>query len=155
MLKVGDPAPSFTLKDQDARAVSLQEYRGKWLILYFYPKDDTPGCTAEACSFSDDIDVLRSIGAEVVGISKDSVASHQMFTDRYSLPFTLLSDTDSKVIRAYGARKKKALFGRSYWGTARVTYLIDPQGLIAKVYPHVKPATHAEELIRDLKEKQA
>jgi peroxiredoxin Q/BCP len=143
-------APDFSLLDQDGRQHSLQDYHGKWLVLYFYPKDDTPGCTAEACSFRDERDVIAENGAEVVGVSKDSVASHKKFTQKYGLSFTLLSDPDHKVMEAYGAWGQKKFMGRDYAGTIRSTFIINPDGYIVREYPKVTPKDHALQIIRDL-----
>jgi thioredoxin-dependent peroxiredoxin len=145
-------APDFTLSDQNGTPHRLADYRGKWLVLYFYPKDDTPGCTAEACSFRDEREVIAEHGAEIVGISKDSVASHKRFAEKYSLTFTLLSDEDHQVIEAYGAWSPKKMFGREYLGTQRKTFIIDPNGDIVREYPDVTPKEHAREIIHDLAE---
>ncbi len=150
MLKVGQAAPEFRLKDQDNKERSLGGYKGKWLVVYFYPKDDTPGCTKEACGIRDNFEKLSEMAA-VVGISRDSVKSHRKFVDKYKLPFGLLSDPEAKVIKAYGAWGQKKFMGREFEGILRITYLVDPQGKIAKVYPDVKPEGHAEELTADLK----
>jgi peroxiredoxin Q/BCP len=152
MLNQGSQAPEFSLLDQSGIAHQLSDYRGKWLVLYFYPKDDTPGCTTEACNFRDDIPSFQSLDAEVVGISKDSVRSHQKFVNKYNLPFTLLSDEDGSVCESYGVWLEKSMYGKKYMGIARSTYLIDPEGKIAKVYPKVKVKEHAAELLRDLNE---
>lgn len=146
------PAPNFSLLDQDGAIYTLESFAGKWLVLYFYPKDDTPGCTAEACNFRDARDAIAEYGdASVVGISKDSVKSHKKFSEKHKLNFTLLSDTDHQVINAYGAWQKKKFMGREYMGIMRNTYLINPKGMIAKEYVNVSPATHASEIITDLK----
>lgn len=129
-------APDFTLLDQNNQPHSLQDYRGKWVILYFYPKDDTPGCTTEACNFRDSLRELQKLGLVVLGVSKDSVASHGKFAAKYQLNFPLLSDPDHQVIEQYQA-------------SSRTTYLIDPQGYIAKVYPKVNPTQHAAEILAD------
>lgn len=142
-------APDFSLPDQNGQTHSLKDYAGRWLVLYFYPKDETPGCTKEACNFRDQRDAIREAGkAEVVGISKDSVESHHRFAEHYSLNFTLLSDPDHRTIEAYGA------WGGMF-GTKRHTVLIDPKGKIAKEYRGVDPATHAGEIIADLQALQA
>lgn len=154
MLKVGDRAPTFTLKDQDGRSHQLSDYAKSWVVLYFYPRDNTPGCTKEACSFRDSIDVLRNINTEVIGISKDSILSHQSFIDRYNIPFTLLSDPEKEIIKKYGAWQKKNSFGREYYGTHRMTYLIDPKGKIAKIYKTVNPLKHVDQVIADLSKLQ-
>lgn len=147
-------APDFTLQDQNNQSHSLGDYRGKWLVLYFYPKDDTPGCTTEACAFRDTREDLAKY-AEVVGVSKDSVASHKKFSDKYELNFTLLSDPDHKVIEAYGSWQPKKFMGREFLGTHRDTFLIDPKGNIAKEYRGVDPKTHGLQIIADLKALQA
>lgn len=143
-------APDFTLLDQNSESHSLTDYQGKWLVLYFYPKDDTPGCTTEACSFRDERDIIAEHGAEIVGISKDSVASHKKFAEKYNLNFTLLSDEDHKIIEAYGAWAPKKMFGREYIGTQRRTFIVDPNGDIVREYPDVTPKEHAREIIHDL-----
>jgi len=143
-------APDFTLLDQNSESHSLTDYHGKWLVLYFYPKDDTPGCTTEACSFRDERDIIAEHGAEIVGISKDSVASHKKFAEKYNLNFTLLSDEDHKIIEAYGAWAPKKMFGREYIGTQRRTFIVDPNGDIVREYPDVTPKEHAREIIHDL-----
>jgi peroxiredoxin Q/BCP len=143
-------APDFTLLDQNGTTRSLKDYRGKWVVLYFYPKDDTPGCTTEACSFRDEREVIAEHGAEIVGVSKDSVASHKKFAEKYNLNFTLLSDPDHEVIAAYNSWSPKKMFGREYMGTVRNTFLIDPEGMIAREYPNVTPKEHALQIIRDL-----
>lgn len=151
MLSVGTKAPTFTLKDQNGRAHKLSDYRGKWLVIYFYPKDNTPGCTKEACSFRDSIDVIRNTGAEVIGISKDTITSHAKFADRYNLPFPILADPQTSTIKKYESWGKKKLFGNEFFSTIRTSYIINPKGLIAKVYPKVSPNTHTQEIIKDLK----
>lgn len=149
-------APNFSLPDQDGTLHSLKDYAGRWLVVYFYPKDDTPGCTAEACNFRDARDAIAEYGnAAVVGISKDSVKSHKKFADKHSLNFTLLSDPDHTVIEAFGAWQQKKFMGREYMGIMRNTYIINPEGKIVKSYQGVTPATHAGELITDLKTLQA
>jgi len=149
-------APDFSLTDQNGKLHSLADYSGKWLVLYFYPKDDTPGCTAEACSFRDERELIETLGgAEVVGISKDSVASHKKFAEKYNLNFSLLSDPDHKIIEAYKSWKPQKFMGREYLGTKRNTFIIDPAGNIAKKYEGVDPKAHAAEIIDDLKALQA
>lgn len=143
-------APDFSLPDQDGKMYSLADYAGKWLVLYFYPKDDTPGCTKEACNFRDGRDEISQL-AEVVGISKDSIASHKKFADKYNLNFTLLADPEHKVIEAYGSWQPKKFMGREYLGTSRDTFIINPEGQIVKEYHGVDPKTHAEQIITDLK----
>jgi thioredoxin-dependent peroxiredoxin len=145
-------APDFTLPDEDGTMHSLSQYRGKWLILYFYPKDDTPGCTKEACFFRDQYDDLRKMGTEVVGISKDPVRQHRKFKDKYGLNFTLLSDESRETIKAYGAWGQKKFMGRIFDGTLRNTYLIDPSGEIRKSYEKMNPADNAGGIMKDLVE---
>jgi len=149
-------APNFSLQDQNGSLRLLSDYAGKWLVLYFYPKDDTPGCTTEACNFRDERDAIAEFGnAEVVGISKDSVASHQKFVEKYGLNFTLLSDPDHTVAEAYGSWKPKKFMGREYMGVERNTFIISPTGQIAKEYRGVNPKEHAVQIINDLKELQS
>ncbi|HSX33154.1 MAG TPA: thioredoxin-dependent thiol peroxidase [Candidatus Saccharimonadales bacterium] len=149
---VNTPAPDFSLPDQDGNLHRLADYAGKWLVLYFYPKDDTPGCTKEACNFRDAREVIAELGqAEVVGVSKDSVASHKKFADKYHLPFTLLSDPDHQVIEAYGAWKPKTFMGKEFIGTHRNTVIINPAGEIVKTYEGVDPQAHAAQIISDLR----
>lgn len=143
-------APKFTLPDQDNKHHSLDDYLGRWLIVYFYPKDDTPGCTKEACSLRDNKAVFEKLDVSLIGISKDSVASHKKFAEKYHLNFPLLSDPEHTVIEAYGAWGKKKFMGREFTGIIRNTVLINPQGEIQKEYKNVNPLLHAEELIRDL-----
>lgn len=145
-------APDFSLPDQDGVTRTRAEYAGKWIVLYFYPKDDTPGCTTEACSFRDMRDVIAELGqAEVIGISKDSVKSHKKFADKHNLNFTLLSNPDHSVIEAYGSWGQKKFMGREYMGIMSNTYLINPAGEIVKSYEGVDPKKHAQEIITDLK----
>ncbi len=149
-------APDFNLLDQNGDAHTLKEYAGRWLVIYFYPKDDTPGCTKEACTFRDARDAIAEFGnAHVIGISKDSVKSHKKFAEKHSLNFTLLSDPDHTTIDAFGAWQKKKFLGREYMGIMRNTYLVTPEGKIAKTYENVTPATHAAEIIKDLQDLQA
>lgn len=153
MTKVDVPyqAPDFSLKSSDGAAHSLSQYRGHWVVLYFYPKDDTPGCTAEACSMRDARDELTDLGAKVIGISRDEAASHEKFKTKYNLNFTLLSDPDAKVIRDYGAWGAKQ-FGRE--GILRKTFIIDPDGQVVKVYGRVTPLGHGEQVVDELKRLQ-
>ncbi len=141
------PAPDFSLPDQTGRQHHLSDYSGKWVVLYFYPKDDTPGCTVEACSFRDARDDLAALGAQIIGISKDDAGSHERFTTKYNLNFTLLSDADGRVMTAYGAWGKK-MFGRE--GVLRKTFIIDPEGQIVKTFGRVTPAGHGEQIIQTL-----
>lgn len=143
-------APDFSLPDQDNKIHSLKDYKGKWVLLYFYPKDDTPGCTKEACNFRDSSQDFKDNGVTVLGVSKDTVASHKKFHDKYHLNFTILSDTGLKVIKAYGAWGKKKFLGKEFEGTLRNSYLINPDGEIVKSYNGVNPLTHANEIITEL-----
>lgn len=145
-------APEFSLKDSEGTTHSLNQYAGKWLVVYFYPKDDTPGCTVEACAFRDARDDLAALGASIVGISADDASSHEKFKAKHTLNFTLLSDPDHKAIEAYGAWGKK-MFGRE--GILRKTFIIDPNGMVVKVYGRVTPLGHGEQLVRDLQQLQS
>ena len=148
MNKTPYEAPNFSLKDSNGNQHSLEDYHGSWVVLYFYPKDDTPGCTAEACSLRDARDALAEMGAQIIGISRDEPSSHEKFKQKYSLNFTLLADTDATVIRQYGAWGKK-MFGKK--GVLRKTFLINPAGQVVKVYGRVTPVGHGEQVIADLK----
>lgn len=150
MLDKNTKAPEFILPDQEGKMVSLRDFLGQKVLLYFYPKDDTPGCTKEACSFRDFRSELEARGVRVVGVSKDSVKSHSKFASKYKLPFTLLSDESTLVIQKYEAWGKKKFMGREYNGVLRISYLIDEKGNIIKTYPQVSPENHAEEVLRDL-----
>lgn len=152
MKKAPYPAPSFQLPDDKGEAHTLSDFKGKWVVLYFYPKDDTPGCTIEACSLRDARDDIAALGAEIIGISKDEASSHEKFKAKHSLNFTLLSDADGSVIEAYGAWGKK-MFGKE--GILRQTSIIDPAGAVVKVYGRVTPLGHGEQIIADLKKLQA
>ena len=147
MLKVGDKAPNFTLKDKDGNAVSLSDFLGKKVVLYFYPKDNTPGCTRQACAFSGAYGEFQRRGIEVIGISKDSVASHVKFAEKYSLPFVLLADPEREAIEAYGVWQEKKLYGKLSFGVVRATFIIDENGIIETVMPKVKPDTNAAEIL--------
>ena len=151
MLEVGMKAPEFTLQDQDGREVSLADYRGKKVVLYFYPKDSTPGCTRQACAFAGSLSEIKAQGAVVLGVSKDSVASHRKFADKYGLPFTLLSDPQLEAIQAYGVWQEKKLYGKVSMGVVRTTFVIDEAGVVTAVMPKVKPDTNAAEVLRLLK----
>ena len=146
-LKEGDAAPGFTAQTNGGGKVSLADFKGKNVILYFYPRDDTPGCTKEACTFRDHWDDFKKAGAVVLGVSTDSVKKHDKFVDKYKLPFTLLSDEDKAIVQAYGVWGPKTFMGVKYIGTSRVTFLIGPDGKIKKIWPNVKPAEHAEEVL--------
>lgn len=143
MFEHGTKAPDFTLQDQDGTAHTLSAYLGRYVLIYFYPKDDTPGCTKEACAIRDIYTDFESTGVKVFGVSKDTVASHKKFATKYNLPFTLLADTKREVIEEYGAAKMP-------FGTARISYLITPDGTIAKVYPKVTPTEHGAEILKDV-----
>jgi thioredoxin-dependent peroxiredoxin len=149
-LKIGDKAPSFSLPDQHGKNHSLADYAGSWLLIYFYPKDATPGCTIEACAFRDDHEAAMQAGINVVGVSTDSVASHAKFAAKQRLPFTLLADIDKSMVNDYGVWTKKKFMGREYLGTMRHSFLVDPDGRIAKIYEQVKPAAHAKEVVADV-----
>ena len=150
MLEVGMKAPEFTLNDKDGKAVSLSQFKGKKVVLYFYPKDSTPGCTKQACAFAGAYDVYKEMGVEVIGISKDSVKSHSNFATKYELPFVLLSDPELQAIQAYDVWKEKKLYGKVSMGVVRTTYVIDEEGVIEHVMPKVKPDTNAEEILKYL-----
>ncbi len=154
MLKVGRKAPAFSLPDQDNEVHTLKGAAGKWAIIYFYPKDDTPGCTKEACTIAEIYKDFAKLKTVVFGVSKDSVKSHKKFADKYQLPFTLLADTKSEMISAYQAQAEKSMFGKKYIGIIRVSYVISPEGKIAAVYPDVDPASHALQLLQDIKRLQ-
>lgn len=149
-METGDKAKDFTLPDQDGKKHSLSDYKGKWVLLYFYPKDNTPGCTKEACAIRDAFPDFKKHNAVVLGVSADSTESHKRFSEKHELPFMLLSDPDKKVIKAYGAWREKLTFGKKYFGIKRMSFLIDPQQKIAKVYKTVKPIEHAEQVLKDI-----
>ena len=150
MLNIGDKAPDFTLLNKDGQSVSLSDFLGKRVVLYFYPKDNTPGCTRQACAFAGLYKEFEKKGVQVIGISKDSTASHQKFAEKYNLPFVLLSDPERKAIEAYGVWQEKKLYGKMSMGVVRTTFIIDDQGKIEKVMNKVKPDTNAEEILRQL-----
>ena len=147
MLNIGDKAPDFTLTDKDGREVSLSDFYGKRIVLYFYPRDNTPGCTRQACAFAGLYGEFERRGVQVIGISRDSVASHQKFAEKYGLPFVLLSDPELEAIKAYGVWQEKKLYGKLSFGVVRTTFIIDEQGNIAHVMPKVKPDTNASEIL--------
>lgn len=149
-LEVGTKAPAFTLKNAEGKSVKLSEFKGKPVVLYFYPKDDTPGCTKEACGFRDASAALKKHGAVVLGVSPDNVASHAKFRDKYELPFPLLSDEKHEVAEKYGAWREKNMYGKKSMGIQRSTYLIDEEGKIAKVWARVKPEEHAAQVLEAL-----
>lgn len=148
--QTGTQAPDFQLKDQNGNDVKLSQYRGKNVVLYFYPKDDTPGCTREACDFRDQHSAVREAGAVVLGVSPDTTASHQKFATKFSLPFPLLADTGHQVCDAYGVWGEKSLYGRTFQGVTRATFLIDTEGKVARVWPKVKVQGHVDEILESL-----
>lgn len=152
MLNVNENAPDFTLPDQDNIPHALSDYRGQWVLVYFYPKDNTPGCTTEACSIRDAFPRFDQSHIKVFGISTDTPASHKKFAEKYQLPFTLLADPKKKVVTLYNVYGTKTLFGKKIPGTKRASFLINPEGVIAKIYTTVKPAEHAKQVLQDVKE---
>lgn len=153
MLQEGDNAPDFDAKDQDGNNVKLSDFRGKRVVLYFYPKDDTPGCTKEACSFRDANDVYAEKNIKVLGVSTDDESSHRKFISKFNLPFTLLADTDKKIVNDYGVFGEKNMYGRKYMGVNRKTFLIDEQGKIKKIFNKVDVSEHADEVLKAFGEK--
>ena len=151
MLETGTKAPVFTLNDKDGNAVSLADFAGKKVVLYFYPKDNTPGCTRQACAFAAAYEDFKTLDAVVIGVSKDSEASHRKFAEKYGLPFILLSDPELKAIQAYGVWQEKKNYGKVSMGVVRSTFIIDEKGIIEKVMPKVKPDTNAAEILEYLK----
>lgn len=151
-LKEGQKAPSFSLMSDEGEKVSLKDFKGKTVVLYFYPKDMTSGCTQEACDFKDHFPKFKKNEVVVLGVSKDSVEDHQKFKSKYGLPFPLLSDPDCKMLEAYGVWKEKSMYGRKYMGIERTTLIITPDGKISKIYPKVKVSGHVESIWKDLKE---
>lgn len=149
-LQEGDKAPDFTAATNGGGQISLSDLKGRKVVLYFYPKDDTPGCTKEACAFRDQFAEFKKKGAAVLGVSIDPVKAHDKFVRKYELPFTLLSDEDKRIVEAYGVWGRKSFMGRKYMGTFRVTFLIGPDGVIEKIWPSVKPEEHAEEVLAAL-----
>ena len=150
MLNAGTKAPDFSLPDQEGKTHTLSDYEGRYVLLYFYPKDDTPGCTKEACALRDAFPDFANLDGVVLGISPDTVKSHKKFAEKYGLPFTLLADPEKSVVNAYGVWGKKRFMGREYEGVFRASFLIDPSGTIAKAYESVKPEAHAAEVLADL-----
>jgi thioredoxin-dependent peroxiredoxin len=155
MLEVGQMAPDFSLLDHEGTRRSLSDVRGQWVVLYFYPRDDTSGCTKEACGFRDDLPRFEGLNASVWGVSADDERSHQKFASKFDLNFPLLVDPDKSMITAYGAWVEKSMYGKTYMGVPRITYLIDPEGRIAKVWPKVTPEEHPREVAVALAELQA
>lgn len=151
-LHVGDKAPAFEAPDQAEKIHRLEDYVGRWLLLYFYPKDGTPGCTTEACGIRDAWTLFEDSKTAVLGVSADSVKGHQKFAKNHKLPFPILSDPEKKIIKAYGVWGKKNMFGRTYDGILRMSFIINPQGKIAKIYPKVTPEGHAAQALKDIKE---
>jgi peroxiredoxin Q/BCP len=151
-LDIMKKAPDFSLPDQSGTMRNLKDFAGKWLVVYFYPKDDTPGCTTEACSFRDEYGAMQDQGLQVVGISKDSVKSHAKFAEKYKLNFPILADETHEVIEAYGAWGMRKFMGREYMGTGRMTFLINPEGAIGREYADVTPKEHAAEILQDFAE---
>ncbi|MCA9395331.1 MAG: thioredoxin-dependent thiol peroxidase [Candidatus Omnitrophica bacterium] len=154
-LKENDKAPDFKLPNQDGEKVKLADFKGKWLLLYFYPKDNTPGCTKEACAMQESLRQFNKLDFAVVGASTDSVASHKKFAEKFGLTFDLLADEDKALVKDYGVWGKKKFMGKEYLGINRSSFLIDPKGKIVKIYAKVKPAEHADEVLADLKELQS
>jgi len=153
--EVGDVAPDVALPDETGEVHRLDDQRGRWTVLYFYPEDDTPGCTTEACQFRDLNESYSSTDADVWGVSPDGAASHRRFREKFDLPFTLLSDLDHEVATRYGAWQEKTNYGRTYWGIVRSSYLVDPEGLIARAWPRVKADGHAADVLAALEEARA
>jgi thioredoxin-dependent peroxiredoxin len=152
MLEIGKKAPSFTLQDSEGKKVSLGDYKGKKVVLYFYPKDMTSGCTREACDFKEAFPNFGKIKSVVLGVSIDSVTSHKKFANKYELPFTLLSDENKEVVEKYGVWKEKSMYGKKYMGIERTTFIIDKEGKIARIFPKVKVAGHVDEVLKAIKE---
>lgn len=150
-LNVGDLAPDFTLADENENDITLSKLRGKKIVLYFYPKDSTPGCTREACDFRDSFNIFKKHGVEVFGISKDSPKSHTKFKDKYELPFSLLVDANADVCEAYGVINKKSMFGKTFLGIQRSTFLIDEKGVIRAIWRKVKVTGHVDEVLKEIK----
>jgi peroxiredoxin Q/BCP len=150
-IKLNTKAPDFNLPDQDGKLHKLSDYKGKWVLLYFYPKDDTPGCTKEACGIRDEFKNFKNLNIVVLGVSADSSESHKKFSQKYKLPFTLLSDESKKVLKKYGVWGKKKFMGKEYEGILRTSFLINPDGKIVKIYEQVKPDIHAKEVLKDFK----
>ncbi len=154
LIEPGRTAPDFTLPDQHGEKHRLKDYRGRWVVLYFYPKDNTTGCTKQACQFRDDLPDFRKSDAVILGVSPDDTRSHQRFADRHNLPFTLLADTEHQVCTRYGVWQEKSMYGRKFMGVVRTTYLIDPAGKVAHRWDRVKVADHAQAVLQTLADKQ-
>lgn len=152
MLEVGKKAPDFSLLNQDEKKISLKDYVGQKVVLYFYPKDDTSGCTKEACSFSDDLPKFSKVDAVILGVSPDSVKSHKKFSEKYKLKFDLLADDEKNVVEKYGVWKEKSMYGRKYMGVERTTFIIDEKGKIKKIFNKVKVDAHNKEVLEALKD---
>ena len=152
-MNTGDKAPVFTLKDQHGNVVSLSDFHGSRIVLYFYPKDNTPGCTRQACAFAASYNAFRELGIPVIGISKDSVESHRKFAEKHDLPFILLADPELEVLKAYGVWQEKKMYGKNVMGVVRTTFIIAPDGTIETIMPKVKPDTNAAEILAVLSEK--
>ena len=150
-LQIGDKAPDFSLPDQDGQTVSLKSLKGKQVVLYFYPKDDTPGCTKEACGFRDSLKAIAKTNTVVLGVSMDDAESHRKFIKKYSLPFPLLCDEDGTISKAYGVYKEKNMYGKKFWGIERTTFIIDSEGKIAKIFPRVQVDGHSAEVLETLR----
>ena len=148
VLKAGDVAPDFSVNDQNGNPVKLSDFKGKKVVLYFYPKDNTPGCTAESCNLRDNYQALQKAGYEILGVSKDSEKSHRKFIDKFELPFTLLADTEKDIHEKYGTWIEKSMYGRKYMGTARVTFLIDENGKIEEIIEKVKTKDHTAQILK-------
>src|SRR5438874_7707965 len=153
-IEVNDKAPEFTSLDQNGEKIALKDFKGKWVVLYFYPRADTPGCTIEACSFRDSFKRVERIGAVVLGVSPDTPAAQKKFVDKFDLPFTLVADADKKICNAYGVIQEKNMYGKKVMGVARTTFIIGPDGKIKQIFYKVKPEGHAEQVLDWLKEAQ-
>lgn len=151
-LSIGDSAPDFTLKDQNENEHSLSDERGKWVLIYFYPRDNTPGCTKQACTLGEAFPDFKKLNCTIFGVSTDSEKSHKKFEEKFDLPFTLLADTEKTMVKDYGVWAPKKFMGREFLGTLRTSFLINPEGKIVKIYEKVKPELHAEEVLTDIKE---
>lgn len=150
-LQTGQKAPDLSLPDQNGQKVKLSNFLGQWVLVYFYPKDDTPGCTKEACSLRDNLPDFSGLKVKILGVSTDSVASHKKFEQKYNLNFTILADTEKTVVNDYGVWQPKKFLGREFLGTVRTSFLVNPEGVLAKIYPNVKPEIHAAQVLSDLK----